>query len=177
MQKGLLFYWPEMTITMTAETELTQLVEGLLPGPEYYVVALEIKGREGGIQKVQVLLDGDEGIGIDECSKVTRGLNAHLDEHPDLIPGKFILEVSSPGVDFPLVGERRFRRNLGRSLKVLTTDGHELNGTLLEATADGISLKLDPVKTNKAAREAAEAAEPKQLSYQEIKTAIVQIKF
>ena len=162
---------------MTLEAQLTQLVEGLLPGPEFYLVALEVKGRQGGMMKVQVLLDGDEGIGIDECATISRGLNHHLDENPDMIPGKFILEVSSPGVDHPLVGERRFKRNIGRSLKVLTTDGAELNGTLLEVTPEGITLKLDPTKTTKAAREAAEAAEPKHLNYTEIKTAIVQIKF
>lgn len=66
---------------------------------------------------------GEEPIGIDDCQRVSRDLSALLDVEDELtaeIAGGYTLEVSSPGLDRPLRGERDFRRFEGRLAKVVT---------------------------------------------------------
>ena len=65
----------------------------------------------------------EEPVGIDDCQRVSRDLGALLDVEDELtagIAGGYILEVSSPGLDRPLRGERDFRRFVGRLAKVVT---------------------------------------------------------
>src|SRR5690606_22711896 len=58
-------------------------------------------------------MDGS-GVDIDDCADISRDLSAILDEDPDLVPGSFQLEVSSPGLERPLVKEADYVRFAGR---------------------------------------------------------------
>ena len=83
----------------------------------------------GWVLRVMIDRPGDVGntveepIGIDDCQRVSRDLSALLDVEDDLtagIAGGYTLEVSSPGLDRPLRGERDFVRFSGRLAKVVT---------------------------------------------------------
>lgn len=115
------------------------MVEAIIADePALFVVNVILKGNPGN-QKLIVLLDGDEGITIDQCSKVSRGLSAELEEK-DLIDGKYHLEVSSAGIDFPLQSIRQYQKNIGRSLKVTMMSGDVYTGELAEVSDDFIVL-------------------------------------
>ena len=65
----------------------------------------------------------DEGVGIEDCQRVSQDLSALLDVEDDLTAGvdrKYTLEVSSPGLDRPLRGEADYRRFTGRLAKIVT---------------------------------------------------------
>ena len=64
---------------------------------------------------------GSGGVTLDECTNVSRAISHLLDENEDLVPGAFRLEVSSPGVERPLVKPRDFERYAGREVKVATS--------------------------------------------------------
>lgn len=57
-------------------------------------------------------------VTLDDCTQVSRALEAWLDERPGLAPA-YVLEVSSPGVDRPLVRPRDFRRFAGQTVALL----------------------------------------------------------
>lgn len=85
-------------------------------------------------------VSGESGITLDECAQVSRGLEPWLDEHPAMAE-RYVLEVSSPGVNRPLVRERDFRRFAGeyvavRGKDVLAGRARRLEGTLLGAGVD-----------------------------------------
>jgi len=65
---------------------------------------------------------GEGGVAVDECATVSRALEPWLDEHEDL-PHRYVLEVSSPGVDRPLTKDRDFRRFAGERVAV---KGHDI---------------------------------------------------
>lgn len=78
---------------------------------------------------------GDEGVTVDDCAKVSRGLERWLDEH-DRMPGKYVLEVSSPGVERPLTRRRDWSRFVGERVavkgpEVLAGRATRLEGELL----------------------------------------------
>ncbi|CAN5837600.1 ribosome maturation factor RimP [soil metagenome] len=62
---------------------------------------------------------GADGVSVDDCSRVSRALEERLDESPDLSE-RYVLEVSSPGVERPLVRSRDFERFAGREISVRT---------------------------------------------------------
>ena len=110
----------------------------MLPGEQYFVVNVSLKGNRGR-QLLEVLVDGDEGIDIGTCSRLSRELSEWLDR-TDLIKGHYVLEVGSPGVDFPLSSERQYKRNIGRKLKVVLNDNSVISGRLEKVELDGIEL-------------------------------------
>lgn len=120
-------------------TSLAQ--EYLQDKPDLFLVDVVVTGANRR-QKVMVLLDGDQGVTIDQCSKLSRKISAALEEK-DLFEGAWSLEVSSPGVDFPLKYQRQYPKHVGRRLKVSQTDGKEIIGPLLEVTAEGIRVNAE----------------------------------
>lgn len=112
-----------------------------------FLVKVILKGNAGN-QKLLILLDGDEGIGIDECSFVSRKLSEQLEEL-DLIDGKYMLEVSSAGLDFPLSSERQYRKNIGRSLKVDLKNGETVSGELKDVNSECVTIEVVEKKTTK----------------------------
>ena len=95
---------------------------------------------------------GETGITVDQCAVVSRGLEAWLDEHPAM-PERYVIEVSSPGVDRPLVKGGDFERCAGERVVLKgreTLAGRErrLEGELLglerrEGGGELVRLRLD----------------------------------
>jgi len=85
---------------------------------------------------------GGHGISVEDCARVSRALQPFLDARPEL-PEHYVLEVSSPGVERPLVRRQDWERFTGREIAVKGTGplagrGRRLEGTLLGlVTADG----------------------------------------
>ncbi|MDZ7373151.1 MAG: ribosome maturation factor RimP [candidate division KSB1 bacterium] len=103
--------------------EIRQLIEPLLEREGVELVDLELKGAPGRFI-LRVFIDEEGGITIDRCTEISRKLSDFLDRK-DPIPGRYVLEVSSPGVDRPLLQPRDFRRNVGREVRVEYRQGDE----------------------------------------------------
>jgi len=83
----------------------------------------------------------DSGVSLDDCVTVSRGLEPWLDEL-ESVPEKYVLEVSSPGVDRPLVRAHDFDRFAGqwvavKGRDVLAGKARRLEGELLGLVRDG----------------------------------------
>ena len=81
----------------------------------------------------------------------------------------FALDVSSAGADQPLKLIRQYRKNVGRDLEVVTTDGERAEGTLEDASDEGIVIRTPGTKK--------QPAETLRFAYRDIKAARVAIKF
>ncbi len=96
---------------------------------------------------VRVVVDKDGGVSLDDVAEVSRLLSEALDDvdarEPALLGGAYVLEVSSPGVDRPLVAPRHWRRNVGRLVAVTLRDGAPVTGRLLRADEDAVVLEVD----------------------------------
>ncbi len=166
---------------MTLTTDLLrQLADAALPdGLGLFV--LDARVSESPVRpKARVVLDGDDGVGIDECARVSRAINRQLEE----LMGEeasYVLEVTSPGADQPLTKPRQFPRHVGRTLAVTRQDGATVQGELRGATQTGISLAPEAPKRGKYKQSAAEVAAANPLSieipFTDIKSAVVVISF
>jgi ribosome maturation factor RimP len=103
--------------------------------------------RLGRRHSVQVVVDRDGGVGLDAIADVSHEVSAALDAAEAAgdaaVPGEYVLEVSSPGVDRPLTEPRHWRRNVGRLVTVPGPDGRRLTGRIASATPGGVVLDLD----------------------------------
>lgn len=135
------------------EEELKNIVEESLKSREdLFLVDVKISGKSE-LQKISILIDGDRGVGIDDCSMVSRYVSSQLDEKY-LISEKYNLEVSSPGIDNPLKIRRQYHKNIGRKLKLILNDGKEIKGELIEVQDDSISINREVKIDKKTALEA-----------------------
>ena len=132
---------------------IKQVAEDYLKDPSYFIVDVIVKGS-GGRSKVLILLDGDEGVNIDDCADLSRAVGMHI-ETEELIEHAYILEVSSPGLDHPLMLNRQYKKNINRKLKLRLKDETEITGLLESVSEDEIGFKKE--KKNK-----------KKVTYQEV---------
>ena len=89
---------------------------------------------------VRIVVDSDRGVSLDDTADVSREISAVLDASNALGEAPYTLEVSSPGVDRPLTEPRHWRRARGRLVRVKVTGEGSVEGRLLAADADGVTL-------------------------------------
>lgn len=127
------------------EGAIAELVAPVLNDLGFRLVRIDVSRRDG--MTVQVMAERDDGtINIDDCELISRQLSPILDVH-DPIAGKYRLEVSSPGIDRPLVRQSDFETWSGHQAKLMlkeAVDGHKrFNGTL-EGFEDGeVRIEVD----------------------------------
>ena len=124
-------------MTLDRNLLLEMLRDSLPTEGDLFVVDLAVS--DSVRPKVTVTLDGEQGLGIDECAQVSRRLARRVEEHyGDEL--SYTLEVTSPGADQPLRDPRQYVRHVGRSLSLKLTDGTEKTGKLEAVEAEGIQL-------------------------------------
>ena len=111
----------------------------------FELVDTELSGGAGQTV-LRVYIDHPRGINVDDCAKVSRQLSAILDVE-DPIAGHYMLEVSSPGLDRPLVGREDFERYRGETVKVKTHEPimgrRNFTGRLLAVEGDRVIVDVD----------------------------------
>jgi ribosome maturation factor RimP len=116
-----------------------------LIAPTVEALGLELFDVELAGAVLRVLVDRDGGVDLDTVGEATRAVSTVLDEH-DPVPGRYTLEVSSPGVERPLRRPEHFRRAVGTAVTVKTNPDFEgdrrVDGTLVDADDEGIELEL-----------------------------------
>jgi ribosome maturation factor RimP len=167
---------------MDYKAHITELLQPYLNDGHFYIVDIQVAGRQGGRIKVTILLDSDAGITIDECADISRRLGGQMDEMNFFGEKPFTLEVSSPGVDYPLTFPRQFVRNVDRTLIVTLTDGTTRKGKLTDVAADQIVLDIVAEKVSKNKKKADLTAEekpvgPTPIPFGQIKKANVEVSF
>lgn len=134
---------------MNVEKRIRELVEEKIADrPDLFIV--EIKAANNS--KIMILLDGDEGVGIHDCAMVSRHVGFHLEEE-NLIDKAYNLEVSSPGLDTPLLLDRQYQKNVGRLLIIKLKDGKQLEGNLISQEGDTITINEMVKEKGKKAKE------------------------
>lgn len=125
--------------------KLNDLIKSAIEKMGYELTDLEVK-TQGREQLVSIFIDNLTGINIEDCEIVSRQISLLLDvENP--ISGKYILEVSSPGLDRKLTKLNHFKRFIGNELRVKllrSMDGRRnFRGKLLSASKENIKVQVD----------------------------------
>ncbi|HWS31237.1 MAG TPA: ribosome maturation factor RimP, partial [Actinoplanes sp.] len=151
---------PRIDLT-AARARLRELVEPVVVKAGYDLEDVSVS-RAGRRFVVRVLVDGDDGVGLDDVATVSREISDALDAAEEsggeLLAGEYQLEVGSPGVDRPLTEPRHWRRNTGRLVEV-----NGLVGRVTSTGDTGVVLDVDGT--------------PRELAWAELGAGKVQIEF
>jgi ribosome maturation factor RimP len=154
---------------MITEAQIRQLTEEKIQGTDLFIVDISVKPGN----RIEVLLDRDSGLTVDDCKRVSRHVEHALDRETE----DFSLEVSSPGLGRPLKVRRQYLRNVGRLVKVETTEGKIVEGKLEEAGESGITV-LTEARIEVPGKKTKQKVElPVRLSFDEIKETKIVISF
>jgi ribosome maturation factor RimP len=129
------------------KTLITFVEEHLLEGQ--FLVELKISA---GSSKVSVAVDTEEGILIDACGKISRALGEYIEEE-ELIEGAYTLEVSSPGLDHPLLRIEQYRKSIDRDLRLQLENGTEISGRLDSVSEEFVTFTPFNTRTKKKSKE------------------------
>lgn len=140
--------------------------ESLKPGQ----FLVDVIASSRNLSKITVVVDGDRGVTIDDCGEISRVLSAKLDEL-NFGSSRYVLEVTTPGLDQPLKLKRQYSKNIGRGLKVHRRDKSIVTGKLMKADESGIVL-LQEIKEGKVKLE-----KEVTISFDDIEKALVMISF
>jgi ribosome maturation factor RimP len=128
----------------TLPPRVQELAERVAEAHGVELLELDLR-RQGRSRVLSVVLDSEEGVDADVVERVTKGLSLEFDE-VDPLPGSYILEVTTPGLDRPLRTGRDFRRQRGHEVEILREASGEqqrrqLRGTVVAADDQEVTLE------------------------------------
>jgi len=107
--------------------------EALEENENLYLIELSFLANN----KILVEVDGDKGVNLKECMRISR----HVDQDLDREEEDFSLEVTSVDITKPLKINRQYIKNIGKTLKVKTVDNQKFEGTLKNVEDNEIFLE------------------------------------
>ncbi len=139
------FSEPRLIVEQGVAARLATIAEPVLSGLGFRLVRVRISGLSGCT--VQIMAERADGtITIDDCEAISRALSPILDV-ADPVDAAYRLEVSSPGIDRPLVRRSDFERFAGHQIRVemaiATAGRRRFRGTLLGAQGDAAHIRRD----------------------------------
>lgn len=122
--------------------------------------------------KIQVTVDGDNGVPLSECIRISRNVEHNLDREEE----DFALEVSTPDISHPLKEKRQYKKNINRILKVKTEED-VFEGTLTAVNSEEITLYWKTREPKPVGKGKVTVEKTVNIPYNNIKEAKVKIVF
>ena len=136
---------------MDLSSRIQDLIEPSVDELGFDVVRVQMSGKDTVSMQIMVERKDGQGMTVDDCASVSRAISTLL-EVDDPIKGAYTLEVSSPGIDRPLVRIRDFERFLGFQAKIEINqplDGRRrFKGELLGVKDDVVRILVEGVEGN-----------------------------
>ena len=141
---------PRLVVEPGAAVRVSAIAGPVLQGMGYRLVRIKISGEFGCT--VQIMAERPDGsMQIEDCEAISRALSPVLDI-ADPIDRAYRLEISSPGIDRPLVRRSDFERYAGHLVKVEMAVAHDgrkrFRGTLAGVEGDAVRLHRDDIRAS-----------------------------
>ncbi|TCK67597.1 ribosome maturation factor RimP [Winogradskyella wandonensis] len=127
----------------------------------------------GSDNAIKVVIDGDNGVLVEDCMYISRAIEHNLDREEE----DFSLEVLSAGAASPLTLPRQYKKNVGRTLEVKTKDDKKIEGKLEAADSNAIQLKWKAREPKPVGKGKVTVTKEATIALEDIKEAKVIIKF
>lgn len=126
---------------MLDKKKIEELVNESVEGSDKFLVELSVSSAN----VVDVFVDGDNGISIKECVKISRLIESTFDREVE----DYELRVSSPGLSRPFKMIRQYKKYLDKKIVVATAEDKKINGVLKSVTDNGFQLERKKGKKGK----------------------------
>lgn len=123
--------------------------------------------------KIVVLVDSMAGVSIDDCSRLSRVIEQHLNRDVE----DFELEVSSPGLTRPFKVIQQYTKNIGKEVETLLKNGQKVSGKLLSVEDKGFALEVQKKTKPEGKKRPVMIAEKQSFTFDEVKATNIVINF
>lgn len=142
--------------------------EAIAENSELFLIDLIISSDN----QILVVVDGDKGVILSECIRISRHIEHNLDREEE----DFSLEVTTPNITDPLTNVRQYNKNLDRTLKV-KTENNSFEGKLIEVSENDITLQWNSREPKPLGKGNVTVVKEQKIPLKEIKQAKVKIIF
>jgi len=149
------------------KNHIVELADQFLENTKLFITDIRIKP----VNRIVIMIDGDEGVKIDDCVAVSRFIESKLDRDAD----DFELTVTSAGIGEPLKFTRQYVKNIGRTLQIEITNNQVIDGKLIEANEEAIS--IETMVKEKINHKFIKKTDIRTIQYNEIRKAVVMVSF
>ncbi|WP_299397726.1 ribosome assembly cofactor RimP [uncultured Gelidibacter sp.] len=129
--------------------------------------------KMGADNKISVVIDGDNGVTVEDCIFMSRAIEHSLDRENE----DFSLDVASAGATSPLINMRQYRKNVGRTLEVKAKSNSKFEGKLIDVDDAGITLEWKTKEPKPVGKGKVVVIKQAKITYDDILEAKVVIKF
>lgn len=154
---------------MFKEKVTNLLQEVLEEESSLFLISKEIKAGN----KIVVVIDGDNGVTLNDCMKVSRHIEHNLDREEE----DFSLEVYSAGISEGITHIRQYRKNVGRKLEVIIEDSSKVEGTLVSVDDEKIKLQWKAREPKPIGKGKVTVQKEQEIPYENIVKAKVMVTF
>ncbi len=119
---------------MVTKDHIRKLVEDHISGTGIFLVDVRLSSTG----RITVLIDRSEGVRIGDCALLSRFISNELGDKAE----EHELNVSSPGLDMPMLVTEQFLKNEGREVEVVTNEGEKITGIMHNVTSGGFDLRV-----------------------------------
>jgi ribosome maturation factor RimP len=144
------------------------LEQGLEEDPSLFLIDFTM----GADNSIHVVIDGDHGVTVSDCMRISRAIEHNLDRDEY----DFSLEVASAGASAPLVMPRQYLKNVGRKLEVQIKD-QKLEGNLTSVNDDSIILEWKAREPKPIGKGKVTVQKKEEINFSDIIKAKVVLKF
>lgn len=154
---------------MTFKEKVLELLnQGLAIKPDIFLIDLSISDAN----KITILIDGDNGVVLQDCIDVSRSIDNNLDREEQ----DFSLEVASVGVGSVLKLHRQYQKNIGRTL-IVKTAKETIEAELIEVAENFIILSWQAREAKKIGKGKETVVKTQQFLFEDIVQAVVTVNF
>ena len=137
--------------------------------PDLFLIDFEI--LDGN--KIRIVIDGDEGVFVEDCIYVSRTIEYNIDREDH----DFSLEVSSAGANTPLIKARQYQKHIGRTLKLVTSDKQKYEAVLTATKEKHIVLEWKAREPKAIGKGKVTVCKRATIAYQDIEKAQIKLVF
>jgi len=123
--------------------------------------------------KIRVIIDGDKGVPLKECIRISR----HIEHNLDREVNDFSLEVMSAGLSEPLFLRRQYQKNIGRTLNLKLVDGSKIEGNLDAVNDEELTISWKTREPKPVGKGKITVDKSVKIAFKSIKETKVKIKF
>lgn len=138
---------PPLRATNPVEERVIALIEPTAAGLGYRIVRVRLSGNRRKTLQIMAERSSDGLMGIDDCARLSRAVSPMFDLEDTPVEGEFEFQVSSPGIDRPLMRIEDFERFVGFDAKVETavpvSNQRRWKGVIAAVNGDEITLTTD----------------------------------
>jgi len=126
------------------DEKIKDIANSIIEKNGFFLIDFILRGNEKN-RVIEIFIDGERNISAEDCAKINRELNAVI-EAQNLIESNYRLDVSSPGIDRPLIYLRQYSKHLNRKFDISynqNNDIKKLTGKLIDVSGEDLTFLSD----------------------------------